>query len=75
MAALSALRSRFFVPLCYTKRAPLRSGCRFNIKTTINIKTQFCHSVGNLTKWFDEVNLSKFCRDSYGMTKATLKNK
>nr|AGU11104.1 hypothetical protein [uncultured organism] len=27
MAALSALRSRFFVPLCYTKRAPLRSGC------------------------------------------------
>jgi len=27
----------------------------------------FCHSGGNLTKWFDEVNLN--CTDSSGMTK------
>lgn len=27
MAAISVFRSRFFVPLCYTKRAPLKPGC------------------------------------------------
>ena len=32
------------------------------------LKYNLCHSVGNLTKWFDEVNLALHCWDAYSRT-------
>jgi len=54
MAALSVFRSQSFLQTVSTsieheatqKRISAQAGLRIQHKTAINIKTQFCHSVG-----------------------------
>ena len=73
MAALSVFRSQSFLPKLFQrkKRISAQAGLQIQHKTREGYKQEVCHSVGNLTMWFDEVNLNRL--DSNGMTKETLK--
>ena len=53
------------------KRISAQAGLQIQHKTREGYKQEVCHSVGNLTKWFYEVNVNRLY--SYGMTKETLK--
>ena len=79
LGSFSAFHSRFFFiaidvsqsiefdNIRNEKKSSVQVGLQIQHKTREVYNHKVCHSIGNLTKWFDEVNLSRL--DSSGMTK------